>query len=430
MKKIFLLPLLFAVTTAVSAQTGNFNESKVPVYTLPELLMTSDGKAVKTVKEWESVRRPEILKIFSEQVYGKTPTKKLPLRFEVTEVDKNALGGKATRKQITAYFSADGKHKMEILLYLPNAARPNAAKSFVPVFLGLNFAGNQTISSDPAIHLTQNWVRNRDDAGITENRASEASRGQLAKRWPVEEILARGYGVATVFCGDLQPDHPDNYGEGILPLFYKRGQTQPAADEMATIGAWAWGLSRALDYLETDTDVNAKRVAVVGHSRLGKASLWAGAQDERFALVISNDSGEGGAAITRRQYGEQIERINTSFPYWFAGNYKQYNNRENDLPVDFHELIALMAPRPVYVASASEDQWSDPKGEYLGAYHAGPVYKLYGKPTLSTATPPAVEVPVGQKTWTGYHIRNGKHDILLYDWTQFMNFADFHFGRK
>lgn len=424
MKKILLLPLFWATTAAV-AQTASYDESKVPTYTLPELLVTNDGKQVKTIKDWETKRRPEILKIFSEQVYGKTPTKKLPVRFEVTNLDKNALGGKATRKQITAYFSQDGKHKMDILLYLPTAAiKP------VPVFLGLNFAGNQTIHADPAIRLTQSWVGNRDDAGITGNRGSEKSRGKLAKRWPIEEILARGYGVATVFCGDVQPDHPDNYAEGILPLFYKKGQTQPADDEWQTIGAWAWGLSRVLDYLETDKDVNAKQVAVIGHSRLGKAALWAGAQDQRFALVISNDSGEGGAAITRRQYGEQIERINTSFPYWFAGNYRQYNNRENDLPVDFHQLIALVAPRPVYVASASEDQWADPTGEYLGAYHAGPAYQLYGKPALPTATPPAIETPVGQKTWTAYHMRNGKHDILLYDWTQFMNFADFHFGRE
>ena len=413
------------MATAAFAQTANQDESKVPAYTLPELLVTNDGKPVKSVEDWETERRPEILKMFSEQVYGKTPTKKIPVRFEVTDLAKNALGGKATRKQITAYFPADGKQRMEILLYLPNATR-----EAVSVFLGLNFAGNQAVQADPAIHITQSWVRNRDDARITKNQGNEESRGKLAKRWPVEEILARGYGVATVFCGDLQPDHPDNYGEGILPLFYKKGQTQPAPDEMSTIGAWAWGLSRALDYLETDKDVNAKQVAVIGHSRLGKAALWAGAQDERFALVISNDSGEGGAAITRRRYGEQIERINTSFPYWFAENYKQFNNRENDLPVDFHELVALMAPRPVYVASASEDQWSDPKGEYLGAYHAGPAYRLYGRDTLPTATPPGVETPVGQKTWTGYHIRNGKHDILLYDWMQFMNFADFHFGRK
>ncbi|WP_373514110.1 acetylxylan esterase [Persicitalea sp.] len=434
MRKIILQSLIFAVTLAASpnvfAQEANYDESKVPAYTLPEVLVTQSGQKVSTVKDWETKRRPEILALFSEHVYGKTPTKKLPIRFEVTDLDENALGGKATRKQIRGYFTADKSKYMDILLYLPNAENNPSAARPVPVFVGLNFAGNQTTHADPAIRLTQSWVRNREDAGITGNKGSDESRGKLAKRWPVEQILARGYGVATVFCGDIQPDRPDNYGEGVLPLFYEKGQTKPADDEWQTIGAWAWGLSRAMDYLETDKDVNSKQVAVVGHSRLGKASLWAGAQDERFALVISNDSGEGGAAITRREYGEQIERINTALPYWFSGNYKKYNGREADLPVDYHELIALIAPRPVYVASASEDQWADPKGEYLGAYHAGPAYALYGKPTLSSDTPPGLEVPIGQKTWTGYHVRNGKHDILLYDWTQFMNFADFHFRQK
>ena len=423
MKNNLLLSVFFIVqATLASAQ---YDESKVPTYVLPEVLVSTKGKKITTVQDWEAIRRPEILAIFAEQVYGKTPTKKLPIRFETTSIDKNALGGTATRKQITAYFSADKRQHMDILLYTPNAtAKP------VPVFLGLNFSGNQSVHADPGIVITKNWIPDWKDPGLVNNHASEANRGARARRWPVEEILARGYGVATVYYGDLQPDRADSFDESIHPLFYKKGQTQPASDEWGAIGTWAWGLSRAMDYLETDQDVDKKQVAVIGHSRLGKAALWAGAQDQRFALVISNDSGEGGAAITRRQYGEQIKRINTSFPHWFAGNYKQYNDREAALPVDFHELIALMAPRPVYVASASEDQWSDPKGEYLSAYHAGPVYALYGHPTLQTATPPAVEVPVGQQSWTGYHMRNGKHDILLYDWDKFMNFADFHFDRK
>ncbi len=330
-REILLSILLIAIVTvspALLAQDANYDESKVPDYTLPALLTTQSGKPVESVRDWERVRRPEILRLFSEQVYGKTPTQKLPVRFEVTSVDKSALGGRATRKLVTAYFSADGKQKMEILIYLPNdankprAARPSAARP-VPVFLGLNFAGNQTTSDDPAIPITQNWVRNRADASITDNQAGEASRGKLAKRWPVEQILARGYGVATVFAGDLMPDYPDNYDQGILPLFYKNGQTRPAPDEWGTVGAWAWGLSRALDYLETDEAVDGKRVAVVGHSRLGKASLWAGAQDERFAMVISNDSGEGGAAIARREYGERAKVMNAAFPHWFSDNYKQ-----------------------------------------------------------------------------------------------------------
>ena len=423
MRKNLLLSVFFIAQAFLTF--AQYDESRVPPYELPELLVTNAGKKVSTVKEWESRRRPEILAIFAEQVYGKTPGKKLPVRFETTSIDRNALGGAATRKQITAYFSEDEKKYMEILLYTPNAA-----KGRVPVFLGLNFSGNQSIHADPGISITGRWIPDWKDSGIVDNHATEANRGARARRWPVEEILARGYGLATVYYGDLQPDRAESFEESIHSLFYEKGQKRPAPDEWGAIGTWAWGLSRAMDYLETDQQVDKKRVAVIGHSRLGKAALWAGAQDQRFALIISNDSGEGGAAITRRQYGEQIKRINTSFPHWFAGNYKQYNDRESDLPVDFHQLIALMAPRPVYVASASEDQWADPKGEYLSAYHAGPVYALYGHPGLTTNMPPAVETPVGQQSWTGYHMRKGKHDILLYDWDNFMNFADFHFKKK
>lgn len=423
MKNNLLLSVLFIAQASLAF--AQYDESKVPPYELPEVLVTSAGKKVRTAKEWETQRRPEILALFAEQVYGKTPTKKLPVRFETTSVDRQALNGTATRKQIRAYFSADKRKYMDILLYTPNQAQGR-----VPVFVGLNFAGNQTVHADPGISITQSWIPDWKEPGIENNRSTEASRGTRARRWPVEEILARGYGLATVYYGDLQPDRADSFGESIHPLFYKKGQTAPAPDEWGALGVWAWGLSRAMDYLQTDPNVDKNKVAVVGHSRLGKAALWAGAQDQRFALVISNDSGEGGAAITRRKYGEQIKQLNTSFPHWFAGNYKQYNDREETLPVDFHELIALIAPRPVYVASASEDQWADPKGEYLSAYHAGPVYALYGHPGLTTATPPDVEVPVGQQTWTGYHMRNGKHDILLYDWDKSMNFADFHFKRK
>lgn len=420
----FILPLLlFAVISSVQAQKTNKDESLVPVYELPELLKTGSGKLVKTKKDWQKIRRPELLNLFSEYVYGQTTAQKIPLRFVQTSVDSSALGGKAIRKEVTVFFGRNGERSMDMLLYFPSSI-----KRAVPMFLGLNFAGNQVVHADPGITITRRWVRDGQAPMVVDHHATEASRGSQAGDWAVEDILARGYGLVTVFCGDLQPDRADGFDESVQTLFYEPGQTRPETDEWGAIGAWAWGLSRAMDYLETDKQVNAKQVAVIGHSRLGKAALWAGAQDARFALVVSNNSGEGGAAITRRKFGETIEIINNAFPHWFAGNYKQFANKEETLPVDFHALIALIAPRPVYIASASEDWWADPRGEYLAGYHASPVYALYGFKGLETEEPPMADHPVGEGK-VGYHMRQGGHTMTRYDWAQYLHFADKQFRK-
>lgn len=406
----------------VRSQEANYDEAKVPEFTLPKILESENGERVDSVREWRESRRPEILSRFESEMYGRTPTADIEVRFTPVSEDREALQGLAVRKQITLTFAGNGREKdIHLLVYLPAKAREP-----VPAFIGLNFNGNHTIHPDPGIHLSQAYIRGGE--GVVNHRATDKARGSSASRWPVEMILDRGFAVATIYCGDLDPDFDDGFQNGVHPLFYRTGQSEPAPDEWGTIGAWAWGLSRALDYFETDDAIDHRRVAVIGHSRLGKTSLWAGARDERFALVISNDSGCGGAALSRRRFGETVKRINTSFPHWFCANFKKYNDREDELPVDQHMLIALMAPRPVYVASATEDLWADPRGEFLSAVHAEVAFNLYGLDGLGTDAMPAPDSPIGKSI--GYHRRTGRHDITAYDWEQYLNFAERHLKKR
>ena len=399
----------------------NYSEEKVPQYNLPDPLIMSDGLKVTDAQMWRTKRRPEILELFRVNVYGRSLIDRPQnMTFEVFDLDRKALAGLATRKQVEVNFTGkkDGP-KMDILMYLPNAV-----KMPVPIFVILNFDGNQTIHPDPAIKLSRSWMR-PGSAGVANNLATEDSRGRDYSSYPVEKILKRGCGLATIYYGDIDPDFPDDFKNGVHPVFDKLVDGKRASDAWGTIDAWAWGLSRAVDYLETDKDVDAKRVVVMGHSRLGKTALWAGACDERFAIVISNNSGCGGAALSRRQFGETVERINQSFPHWFCENFKKYNGKEDILPVDQHMLIALIAPRPVYVASADEDLWADPRGEFLSCKYADGVYHLLGVNGLEVEDMPGLNQPV-QKGAIGYHIRSGSHALTEYDWERYMDFADPH----
>ena len=399
------------------SDTANETESAVIPYTLPDPLMMPNGKRVTNTDQWTTVQRPYLYHLFAQYAYGRYPDQSIALRYQIREQSDQALKGAATRKQVRIFLKpGDSSVYIDLLMYLPNKGEKP-----VPVFLGLNFYGNATIQPDPHIFLSPKPAYRK-----FETPNDEADRGTHRSRWPVEQIIANGFGVVTACFSDLELDKKDGWKTGIRTTLQQELKIRP--EEWSAIGAWAWGLSRMMDYLEQDKDVDAGRVAVLGLSRLGKVALWAGASDERFSIVISNESGESGAALARRWFGETLKRINTSFPWWFVAAHQQFNERVFDLPMDQHELLALIAPRPLYVASAAGDLWSDPKGEFLSAWHAGEVYRLFGKKGLGTHEMPGVNNPVGHTI--RYHIRTGKHDITLYDWQQYMDFAKIQWQLK
>ena len=417
-----LTPALFFFLGTLAAQPI-YDESKVPAYELPDLLTSDGGQSIEDQSDWMDIRRPEILQKFNDFVYGAYPLNIVQTVVARVDVATEALDGMAIRKQITIHFVHEGDTAdMSVLVYLPKAD-PNPT----PIFLGLNFYGNHTVHVDSGIDITNHYVRNNNDLQIFNNRATERSRGLRAHRWPVELILERGYGLATIYYGDLDPDYDDNFENGIHGILGDQRRRHELA--FSGISAWAAGLSVAMDYFETDHDIDHDRVSLLGHSRLGKAALWAGAMDQRFAIVISNNSGCGGAALSRRKYGETVRQINERFPHWFCKRFHNFNDKENELPVDQHMLLALLAPRPVYVASAEDDRWADPTGEYQSLVHAGPAYRLFGFDVIQNNDLPTTNV----RRWSGqmgYHIRSGPHDITEWDWEQYLDFADIHVGQR
>jgi len=403
----------------VCGQAAINDEAQVPAYELPALMVDADGQPITDLAGWER-QRAKLLERFTAEMFGRRPSTPYAVRYETQTLTPDAETG-VQFKQVTMTLETQSAElgmqtqRWRLLLILPPSDQP------VPVFLGLNFQGNHTVTEHPEVALPEGWVRRHEFPGGQENRAAEEMRGAAQHRWPWRMITEQGFGVATMYYGDIDADEDDQFAGGVHQLL--RDPADPTAD-WASISAWAWGLSRALDYLETDPAVNAKQVAVLGHSRLGKTSLWAGATDPRFALVVSNNSGCGGAALHRRRFGETVARINQVFPHWFNARFKTYNDREDTIPFDQHQLIACLAPRPVYVASASEDLWADPRGEFLSVLHASPVYSLYGVEGFGLNDFPPVDTPC--LTRLGYHLRSGPHEILEYDWQQFLRHARRH----
>ena len=371
-------------------KTANYDESLIPAYTLPDPLQCMDGSRVTTREEWENKRRPELMQLITTYMYGYAPVLNHPLLWHVDTLETKVLKGKATRKVVSIHLTdrADGP-VMHLQLFIPNRTRGR-----VPAILGLSFVPNSRIAE--------------------------------AKEWQLQRVLDQGYALATFHYTEVAPDKANTtlaYDQGLMPYYYRKGQTYPDPDQWGTIAVWAWAASRAMDYLQTDDRINPQQVAVMGHSRLGKTALWAGATDERFAVVIPVNSGCCGAALSRRKIGERVESVNNIMPCWFCNNYKQFSDREQFMPFDQHEVIALCAPRPVYIASAEDDNWSDQKGEFLGAKGAEPVYSLYGEAGIGTDVMPPVDRPYLQG-FIAYHIRKGPHAVLPYDWEQFFRFMN------
>lgn len=397
----------FPATLWAAERPVNYDESKTPAYTLPDPLQSASGERVDSAEAWRNQRRPELLELFRAQMYGRplpTPEK---MTSDARIVDADAYGGLGVRKSI--WLRLDGTEdgpSLEIVLYLPKAAQGP-----VPVFVGMHLFPKDQPDPIPG----KLWEPTPDWAGKTPGDKLGAT------------ILERGYGFATLTAADFAPDDAMRYTAGAIGANLPAGEAEPGPDQGRAIAAWAWGLSRALDYFETDPQVDASRVIVIGHSRMGKTALWAAAEDERFAIAISNNSGCGGAALSRRAFGETVEAINRRFPHWFCTNFWAYNDREAEIPFDQHELIALAAPRPVYVASAQDDRWADPRGELLAARNARDVYRLLGCKVEGLSESPVLNQSTGETI--GYHLRTGPHALTDFDWLQYLDFADRHLRR-
>jgi hypothetical protein len=420
----FLSAIAGSIVCVVAAvEAGEFppvSELK-PQAAWPDPLTFFDGKKVTGREEWIKARRPELTRLFEHYMYGELPPAPRTIESRVERIEPACFGGKATLREVTISFGPSGAPKIHLLVVAPN--KPAGKK---PVFLGLNFCGNHTLLDDPAIALPGPWMP-AYCPNCSDNRATDAGRGTQKEVWAVEQTIDRGYALACFYCGDVDPDR-DDFSDGIHPFYAAPGTTGRTPQSWGTIAAWAYGLHRAVDYLVSDKDLDATRIAVVGHSRLGKTALLAGALDERIALVIPHQAGCGGTAPSRHDVGEQVRQINDRFPHWFCDEFKKFNEQVERLPFDQHCLVALCAPRPVLLSNAQEDSWADPEGQFRVLEGADPVYRLLGSKGLDGRHFPEP----GQllDTPLGYYIRPGEHSMTAGDWKVFLAFADKHLGAK
>jgi len=416
------LAVLGACTSGSERARGEFPEvSKLPAQAeMPDPLVMLDGQRVKDGQEWFDRRRPELKALFQHYMYGTPPSAPEKIQTTVARVDPKYFDGKATKKEVAIRFGPDSTPEIYLLVVVPNRSQGSA-----PVFLGMNFCGNHALVNDPNVAIPTTWTR-ETCPGCKDNRSTEEGRGKQVDVWSLENTIDRGYAVATFYYGDVVPDHP-GFTDGIIPHYYKPGQKQPGRHEWGAVAAWAWGLQRAVDYLVTDPAIDAKKIAVVGHSRLGKAALVAAAFDERIALAIPHQAGCGGTAPSRGKVGESVARINTSFPHWFNQEFKSFNNQPERLPFDQNALVALVAPRPVLFTNAVEDTWANPAGQFEVLKSADAVYRFLGVEGLEAGSMPEINRLVASRL--GYHIRPGKHAMRPEDWTVFLDYADKQFGQ-
>jgi hypothetical protein len=392
----------------------NYDEDKVGTYSLPDPLTLADGKKVKDSRTWISKRRPEILALYEQYQFGKIPALPQKLRAEVFDKGTPAFNGKAIRRQVRIYLAKDTSvHKVDLLIYLPaDAAKPS------PLLLNVSFSANSNVVNDPGVRPGLIWSK--------EGKRIPAPATEFGKL-NIEQFISAGIGIATVCYTDIEPDSKEGAKFGIRAYYAQLLNSKPAPDDWGAISAFSWGLSKAMDYLETDKDIDAKKIALTGASRLGKTVLWTGARDTRFAMIIASISGEGGAALSRRNFGETVKHITDTSRYFyqFAPNYHTYSDRISDLPIDGHMLISLIAPRPLLLQTGDTDFWSDPKGEFLAAVAAEPVYTLFRKDGPKTSVMPAAGDSSMLNT-LGYFMHKGGHTVLPSDWEIFIRYMKKH----